>query len=343
MKYYLHRISHHAEWSHPLLDEKGLLSIGWSDYGASARFLDEHRGNWSNVADTVDRDYPGSRLRFGLQRFLEMEQGDRVVAPTWGAFHVYCVKDDERLAPKHIREDLGDLRNWQGNGAMIDADGYIRESDHDGQVIDLGFFRRVCPIARDIPRDGYADASLTSRLKVRQANVDVTALRESIENAIARHAEQRPINLREQLHERCAVEVRKTVLDSLNPDQFEQLIKQHLEAQGATAYIPAKNERGKEGDADIVATFEALKVIVYVQAKRHDGATDEWAVTQVKEYADSKVESGTDDGYTRLAWVISTAERFSEECVNAAHHGNVRLIDGDEFARMLLDSGIERL
>jgi len=31
MSYWLHRISHHAEVSHPLL-ERGYLSIGWSDF-----------------------------------------------------------------------------------------------------------------------------------------------------------------------------------------------------------------------------------------------------------------------------------------------------------------------
>ena len=65
--------------------------------------------------------------------------------------------------------------------------------------------------------------------------------------------------------------------------------------------------------------------------------------TQVREYSESKGDHGTDDGYTRLQWVISTAERFSDDCVDAAHRDNVRLIDGDEFARMLLDSGIEPL
>ena len=257
MKYYLHRISHHSEWSHPLLDERGLLSIGWADYGASPDFLNQHHDRWSTVASTVEREYPGARPRFSLQRFLEIEQGDRVIVPTWGAFHVYCVTDNERLAPRDIRDDLNGLRNWHGMSAVIAPDGYFREPDRDGQLVDLGFFRRVRPVARTIPRDGYADAALTSRLKVRQANVEVTDLRDSIENAIARHDQKRPINLREQLLEGCAAEVRKTVLDSLNPDQFERLIKKHLEAQGATAHIPGKNERDKEGDADIVATFEA--------------------------------------------------------------------------------------
>ena len=88
--------------------------------------------------------------------------------------------------------------------------------------------------------------------------------------------------------ETCAADVRKTVLDSLSPDQFEQLIQGYFNELGATADIPGKNEQDKEGDADIVATFEPLKLIVYVQAKLHDGTTDGWAVKQIKEYTESK-------------------------------------------------------
>ena len=96
MKYYLHRISQHTEWSHPLLDEKHLLSIGWADYGASRDFLAQHEDKWSSVASTVERDYPKARPRFGLQRFLEMAQGDRVVVPTWGA--VPCLHSHRQQA-----------------------------------------------------------------------------------------------------------------------------------------------------------------------------------------------------------------------------------------------------
>ena len=37
------------------------------------------------------------RSRFGLQRFLQMDVGDRVVVPSWGTFHVFDVVSDERL------------------------------------------------------------------------------------------------------------------------------------------------------------------------------------------------------------------------------------------------------
>lgn len=341
MRYYLHRISHHMEWSHPLLDERDLVSIGWADYGAAPTFVARHRHDWSTVAHTVAQDHPKARQRFGLQRFLEMAQGDRVIVPTWGAFHVYSVADNQRLVAKHIAPELVGLESWHGKRSMVNDAGYICESADPTQQIDLGFFRRVDAIAKNISREGYADAALTRRMKVRQTNVEVSDLRESIEHAVERFELNRPINVRDQVLEACACEVRKAVVRSLNPDKLEQLIMHYFHQQGANAYIPPKNERGKEGDADVVATFESLKLIVYVQAKHHEGTTDDWAVEQVKEYADSK--DGVDDGYTRLAWVVSTAEGFSPKCRHAAKANNVRLVDGNELARMLLDAGIERL
>ena len=342
MKCYLHRISHHMEWSYPLLEHRGLLSIGFADFGARPGFLSEHRDDWSRVADTVEGAWGKFRQRFGLQRFLEMEHGDRVVVPTWGAFHVYEIADNERLVPAQIGDELKELRNWQDDCAVV-RNGHMKTLGEEETRVDLGFFRRVSGIELGIPREGYADAALTSRLKVRQTNVEITDLCKSIENAIRRHKENRPINLRRQVLDKCESSVRETILDVQNPDQFEKLIKRYFECQGANAEVPAKNQRDKEGDADIVATFESLKLVVYVQAKRHDGETDAWAVEQIKQYAADKSAIGSDEEFTRLAWVVSTAENFSRDCQQLAKKSQVRLVDGNEFARMLLDTGIERL
>ena len=342
VKYYLHRISHHMEWSYPLLEGRCLLSIGWADFGSRPDFVPQHQDDWSKVSRTIEGKWGKVRPRFGLQRFLEMEQGDRVVVPTWGAFHVYNVADNVRLVPAQIEEDLKDLKSWQDMGAVI-REGYIEEYDEKGTRVDLGFFRRVEPLARDIPRDGYADAAFTSRMKVRQTNVEITDLRCSVENAIGRYEEKRPINLRRLVLDRCASEVRNTILAMQTPEQFEKLIALYFERQGASTVIPRKNESDKEGDADIVATFESLKLIVYVQAKRHDGETDKWAVEQIQCYIENQSGNGADDEFTRMPWVISTSETFSEDCRDQAKRAGVRLIDGMEFARMLLDTGIEQL
>lgn len=344
MPYYLHRISHHEEWSYPLLAERNLLSYGWSFFAAQPNFIAQNQAmDWAGVADAVADAWGPVRNRFGLKRFLQMNEGDRVVVPTWGAFHVYEIATDERLVPTDIVGDLIDLESWRGTTAEI-QDGYLWEIVEDEpQKIDLGFFHRVNPIATNIPREGYADARLTSRMKARQANLSIDDLQESVENAVAQFQAGQPINVRHLITEECAPIVRETILGNVSPSRFEALISLWFERQGASAEIPSPNEPDREGDADIIATFEHLKVIVYVQAKRHDGQTDAWAVEQIKNYKEYQSSNGKDDEYTRVPWVITTAEEFSSDCVEQARKTRVRLIDGTEFAAMLLDSGIKLL
>lgn len=349
MKCYLHRISKEVGWSNPLLKERNFLSIGWADFATSEYWLPD-QNDISRIAESVakcwqDYGWDVPRARFGLQRFLQMEKGDRVIVPTWGAFHVYEVADNECLVAADIEESVQNLKSWSGKCPFVKG-GYLTE--HDGQhkeqnKLDLGFFRRVTKVQRAIPRSGYADAALTSRMKVRQTNVEITDLQQSIDRAISAFKTQRPINLREIVLEKCAAKVREAIVTELTPNRFEKLIESYFKRQGADAMIPAKNERGKEGDADVVATFNTLNLIVNVQAKHHQGETNDWAVQQIDNYRDNKSEAMTGDEFTQVAWVISTAENFSENCKELARTEGVRLIDGNEFGKMLLDTGMEQL
>ena len=106
--------------------------------------------------------------------------------------------------------------------------------------------------------------------------------------------------------------------------------------------MPPNHYDGKQGDVDVVATFEKLKTIVYVQVKRHKGETSDWAVQQIVDFSNSK-EIGLDNNYSYQFWVISSSECFSENCRKLATENHVRLINGEEFVRMLLDVGIESL
>ena len=343
MTYYLHRISHHCEWSYPLLEEKGLLSIGWAHFGARPDFLSEHQGDWSKVPRTIENECGKIRSRYCLQRFLEMEPGDQVVIPTWGAFHVYEVCDHERLTPAQI--DVAGLKSWNDRTAEA-RDGYLVELEDGGtnRTIDLGFFRRVKVRERDIPRRGYADAALTSRMKIRLTNVHITDLTDKIEEAVRAYANETPINPHHLIIDHCQENVRTVIQEKMNPDQFEELISLYFRTLGARTRIPPKNERDKVGDADVVATFGPLNVTVCVQAKHHEGLTDEWAVEQIEAWTNNKKreELDSDFGEAWLSWVVSSGS-FSKDCEAMANRAHVRLIDGREFARMLLDAGIRHL
>ncbi len=47
--------------------------------------------------------------------------------------------------------------------------------------------------------------------------------------------------------------------------------------------------------------------------------------------------------YTVIPWVISSARSFSAEAISLAEKANVRLINGNEFSRMLIDNGMTEL
>ena len=70
----------------------------------------------------------------------------------------------------------------------------------------------------------------------------------------------------------------------------------------------------------------------------NDGQTSNWAVHQIAKYKEQKDQP--DDPYTRLSWVITSAE-YTDDAKSKAQSEGVRLIDRYEFAEMLIDVGLE--
>ncbi len=78
-----------------------------------------------------------------------------------------------------------------------------------------------------------------------------------------------------------------------------------------------------------------------MQAKKHSGETSDWAVQQITAYRDQKETTrGLDDGYSRLAWVVSNAESFSQECTALAEANRVLLLNGKALSTLLVEAGI---
>lgn len=344
MNYWLHRISHHAEVSYPLL-ERGVLSIGWSDF-SNKSFVDAV----SNNKDIFEKEFTNDkwnlpRSRHSLWRFIsEMKKDDFVLVPSWGTFSVYKVLSEKAFCAEDV--NVKDLKDWYGNNIIKGKNGLLyHEDDSDSSNrIDLGFFLMVERIAVNINRSEYADQALTARMKIRQANGNISDLKENIEQAIEAFNLKEPINLHALIHKKAKEEVLLLIRSKLNADKFERLVQWYLKKAGATNVdIPPKNDPGKEaGDADIIGTFEPIKTIIYVQAKYHIGVTDIFAFEQINDYKSSK--QAIDDGYAIIRWVVSSADSFSEDCKKeAAANAHIILIDGPSFASMLLEIGISSL
>ncbi len=337
--YWIHRISHIAEISYPLL-ESHYLSYGFSDFAVIDNYIDNVRrsnGGWEYLERIMIEQWGGLSVnRYQLWRFLvEMKKGDWVLVPSWGIFSIYEIEDDLPLTIA----DINDLEIKDCYGRVIDrnSDGFL--SNENG-IIDLGFVRKVKLISKDINRYDYADSALTSRLKVRQTNVCVNDLEQSILTAYNNHIANKPLSFRNEI-EAIVPEICKSICNNLNEVKFEKLVKWYFVKAGATyVEIPPKNPFGKSDaeDVDVVAYFDHLRIVYYVQVKHHIGNTDEWAVTQITLLRNQHNER-TDDEYTRIYWVISSAENFSTDCIRKAKEDGIQLVDGKSFASMLIDAG----
>ena len=341
MNYWLHRITGGdgaLEFAHPLLFNNRYLSIGWSDFSEDVfvKNIREHGAEYLDEA-MQNAGYGLPRNRWNLFRFInEMQKDDIVLVPTWNEFSLFKIADDMVLTNQSIDASL--LKNWNGNLAQLQEDGYFHNAD--GGYVDLGFYRKVTPVLLNIPREGYAEQDLYSRMKIRQTNANISDLRESVEKARKAFAEGKPINLKELIVEEAAPKLLSLIEKLTNDIKFENLVEWYLESLGARIYKPRKNESATEdGDADRVGYFDSIKTAIMVLVKKHEGTTDDWAVQQIKAY---RANHNYGDYHTQM-WVISSCKEYSVEAKKLAETEGVRLIDGIEFAKMILDAGLEGL
>lgn len=342
MKYWLHRITggdNALEFAHPLLFKKNYLSIGWSDF-SNDKFVRDVKEKGSDAIDNAmqKEGWGLPRNRWNLWRFIKgMRKGDIVVVPTWGRFSIFEIADNEVFSNESMDKDI--YIDWNNRKAHLQDDGsFYYFYNEDGKCIDLGFYRRVTPVLLNIPREGYADQDFYSRMKIRQTNAEITDIKESVEYARNAYEKKKPINLKEQIVDETAPKLLDLIDKLTNDIKFENLVEWYLKSLGARVETPSKNEsKTEDGDADKVGYFENIKTAIMVQVKKHEGTTDDWAVQQIKAF---KANHNYGDYHTQM-WVISSCRTFSDQAKNMAEAEGIRLIDGIEFAKMILDAGLE--
>lgn len=339
-RYWLHRIKggdNAMKLSHPLLFEHYILSTGWAELSYDD-FVKSCRNNWEEFVHYFEEAYGYLRNRNSLWRFLNMSEGDIVVVPTWGEFNIYRIADDNVYTSESIYSIIPseNMCDWFGETAHVYSGGLY---DYKGKEIDLGFFRKVEPIAIHLSRQEYADQALYSRMKIMQTNADISDIWPNIKEAIDRAEKNHPINIHEELIKSTLPTAQQTINDYVQHYRYEDLVEKYLRAIGASEVVkPATNEsKTEEGDADRVAYFEELKVAIMVQVKKHNQITNGWAVDQITAYK----ENHTNEEYSVQLWVISNANEFSADAKQKARDANVRLINGEDFARMILEIGLK--
>ena len=178
-------------------------------------------------------------------------------------------------------------------------------------------------------------------MKMRQATGNINDLSDEVEQA---KKAKKPKNIRgEILNAMSEIFIKSNFFNKYTPEQIEILVKLYFEKMGATNIeIPPKNDslKKEESDVDVIASFEDLNILFYVQVKHHEGETDTQAISKLTNYKEYNFNK--EDQTTSIAWVITTA-KFSDKAKEEARKNNIRLIEGNEFAKMLLNAGISNL
>jgi len=292
MNYWLHRISHFAHVSYPLIDA-GFLSIGYSSFSTDG-FIENALNENEQEFNRYFQDSWGylPRNRWTLWNFLsKMRKGDIVLVPSWGTFSIYRIIGEKPNAVKSVTNTLPQ-KDWNGN-------------DVNWNDVDLGFIWKVEPVVKNIPRNLYADSALTSRMKVLQTNVCINDLKKNVDESIKAFNERKPIDLKAAIVEKSAAAWKQSIQEKLNADKFEK-----------------------------------IKTCIDVQVKFHKGTTSEWSVNQILDFVNSQNDS---DEYCWIPWVITSADSFSKDAELKAKEKNIRLICMDEFVRMLMDVGLDKM
>lgn len=339
-RYWMHRISFEREVKKALLDSDGLLVTGWGMISYDS-FLKMIRGRSRKEFDKIYHQEFGrlTRNRFCIYMFLnEFQKGDFVIVPDARYFSVYEIIGDAPLSKEHIYEyvnsDVGKKIFGYENGKYYKV-GTTEE-------LELGFFWQVKPVELDISREGYADNNLRRRLKFQMTNIQMTDLSKEIHDAIKAKKSNTPIDIRAEIIEASSRIILDKLKNKINDSGFEKVVKWYLERIGATTTdIPAKRALSSDtGDADVIALFDDIRVALFVQVKQYDNMVDKKAIEQVVNAYESYYKDLYPDR-TPILWVLTTCEQFLEDAIEFANENNVRCIDGNEFARMLLDIGFK--
>ena len=339
-KFWMHRISHEGDVKQVLLNYENILVTGWGRISTD-NFLSQIKGkNRTDFSNIYKQEFGFlTRNRYCLYMFLnEFKKGDYVVVPGLKDFSVYEIVGEEPISKEHLWEHVNssDAKNsiTYSNGKYYDK---------CGKELELGSFWQVKPISLNIERSSFASNNLQRRLKFQMTNISLSDLASDVETAIKAKGTGKVINLKDEIEDGTADIILNKLLSRINDSGFEKVVKWYLERLGATsASIPAKrNLSTSQGDADVIALFDELRIALFVQVKQYNNQVDKDALEQIVRAYESYKDEYT--AYTPVLWVVTTCRSFSQDAQDYAIENNVRCIDGDEFARMILEIGINNL
>lgn len=350
---WMHRCNHYGDAAWKMLgynyasknftNENGCyISIGCSS-GAWTKDdyekIDFSKDKWKAFEEKYNADKP--RYRFSLYRFFfAFQKNDYIVVPSSGEFHVFQIESDEILT----YDDEIIQKRFHEIG--LDLDTVKKNQDN------FKFFRKVIPIRVQIPRKGYAVGELCAKLKFYGTTIEIKDnAAEILKKALKA---EKPFSIYDNSSIKMAGILYENALKKITPDGFENLIAWYFKKKGADVYdILSKNyaQKVETEDTDVMAVFEDLKIRIFVQAKAYLGTENDSvdlssAIEQINKY-EAYHFSEFEKGYTNIKWIICLAKSNDAikdfKKITSNTNENIRIINGTEFAEMLLNAGIQNI
>lgn len=325
--YLMHRISHEVKTSIKLLNDDNMLSIGWQiivkeglanetiqqAQGEKADFIDYFEG----LKNKLNNKYFTRRKGYYLYNFLKLDKGDKVVIPMPIEGTITIVEVVDKPIP------------------------YRKEAN--GEEVDIGFVVNVRKIAENIQRADYVIPELASKFKYRGSNLVLSSKDNTIiDSLISNFKKGKKSHSFDNHRENIISIINQYLNDNVNDNQFEKIIEMYFEKIGADStyrrskkYKNEKNE--KIADVDVIAKFDALRTVVYVQVKHHKGFTNNHGLEQLHKFEHENEEDFKH--LNPLKWLITTGEVDSKTEDKSVEY-NIRIISDREFAAMMYSAGM---
>lgn len=288
------------------LVEKSIVGVGWSDHDfSSARNADE-------AIQAIDADYGIGRVANQVRRFIEIQEGDLIVAPLPYSVAIGRATGGLFFDPVYLNEDKANQRR------------IVFPTDASGQLVKL-------------PRTAFSEA-FQRRIRVRGITVnDLDEFRVEIlqayENVVAGKDFSWSLVMAQRV-QKARDDFKTRLLGNIQSGNtnlqtggigLEHLVKELLQIEGYQAEVLSKQAFPGNADADVKASRvdPCATINLLVQVKHHQGFTNEYGLAQLEEIGKHDLPE-----YRDHALVFCTSASTSEAFLKRAEELEVAVIDG---------------
>lgn len=339
-KYYVFRINYEESWQ-PLVRsaiDRGELRQGWGmQQGTDSLRVDQDESAFLKAWDKI---WPGSEISYckrkysSLSKMLDFNNGDIIVvpkAPDWRQFLILTVNGSYRF------DD--DLNSKFNNG------------DDFRHIIPVEYKKTVGYDYSDdsrkiVKKFGAYRSPINSVYDKKFQNAINTLLQDSNKNLTTSQDELAALGLEDS---QPFKDLKKWIPNTINnwgADKLEKLIQSLFEKNGFTL-IKRNRHNNKGGDIDLVFAMPSVPLLdgiledtpfpqVWIQAKNKRGH-DANAIDGIKQL----IEQKRTDNLSAICILINTTDCFDKEAKMMAESHDIILINGTQFARLILKYGIE--